>query len=90
MSTRSYNDIGRCASLNATHLTDPCTCSHAWSNASQELLPDAVPELREYLSYPLEDTLAGARVRGGSFNSRMNDFRCRSRKSRMLLLHLIG
>ena len=24
----------------------------------QELLPDAIPELREYLSYPLEETLA--------------------------------
>ncbi len=29
-----------------------------YQNLPQELLPDAVPELREYLSYPLEDTLA--------------------------------
>lgn len=36
-----------------THLSTRCLCH-------QELLPDAVPELREYLSYPLEETLAAS------------------------------
>ena len=40
----------------------PITASSRYATPLQELLPDAEKELREYLSYPLEETLASEKA----------------------------